>query len=123
MISLNLADIVKKGRANSVLSGRADGAYARAMLKLNDIEEQGEKVKFLVPGDLRELTPSFVLGLFSATFKRIAGDATSFDEIRSKFFELYEISASQEVLDDIDEAIHDFIDVERSLASFSSTKH
>lgn len=123
MISLNLADIVKKGRANSVLSGRADGAYARAVLKLNDIEEQGEKVRFLVPGDLRELTPSFVLGLFSATFKKIAGGAATFEEIWSKFFDLYEVNASQEVLDDIDEAIHDFIDVERSLASFSSTKH
>lgn len=121
MSHVNLEQIVKKGRAN-VLSGRSDGASARAQLHLNEIEDRGGPINFSVPDALAEMTPSFVLGLFSATFRKIADGPADYETIRQRFFDLYLVEKPK-IRRDIEDAIADYVDVERSLAALTSLKH
>jgi hypothetical protein len=122
MNGVNLDTVLRKGRA-SVVSGRSDGAHARSALKLNEIEKAGTQIRLLVPEYLTELTPSFVLGLFSETFRRLSTGTPDFEQIRDKFFSLYFVEGSAGIKQDIEDGIADFVDVERSLSAFSNLKH
>jgi len=90
MIQLNLELIA--GDEIRVLIGHDRGVEARALLKVNELDQSAPPVLVVAPKHLRTLTPSFVQGLFSESVYRL-GEAD--------FYKHYKFDVPDTMLNDI----------------------
>lgn len=87
---IDLDRLTDHGRVHN-LSGHDRGVAARAEFGLDRFDEGSEVVEIVVPDHIYAVSPSFVQGLLSASFKR-----NGFD--RAKFFERYSLVATDLIM-------------------------
>jgi len=110
-ISTALADANIDSR---YISGKQRGVDIRAALRVDAIEADNKKIKVVVPETVRSFSPSFVLGMFSATLNKVYQLNMSAVELVEKFREIYSFeradnSSTDRIYHDIEEGIADFL--------------
>lgn len=69
-----------RGSNSTTFTGRPEGEKARRDLNLDDIDEAASSIKVLIPKNTSSINPSFFLGLFYKTMKKMG-----MDSFRTKF--------------------------------------
>jgi hypothetical protein len=86
-----------------VFVGRANGAQARQKLGLDQLDQQSDPIRVVIPTDAYAVNSSFFLGLF--------GPSLSLLNSRERFFAHYQFEGPEHIVD----SLH--LVVERALAS------
>lgn len=79
---LNLEQILDSGQ--KVVSGKERGIDARAVFDLDKIDRSDEHVVVVVPNDVKVITPSFVLGMFSPSVSKCGSIENFFKKFEFK---------------------------------------
>jgi hypothetical protein len=87
---LDLKSVV--GEEARVLIGHERGVAVRKAFNLDQLDNDAEPVRIIVPGTLRTLTPSFVQGLFAGSVQRLG---------ENQFYSHYTFETDPSVLGDI----------------------
>lgn len=73
MTELNLHEVTGSGRVHN-LAGKDRGSSARALFKLDILDNNPESVTVIVPDYLDTISTSYFLGLFSKSVKNLGAD-------------------------------------------------
>lgn len=73
-ITIDLGRLTDGGRITN-LSGKEKGQQARELFGLDQIDARGETVMVVCPDNLRNISSSFFLGMFSQSVRRLGKDA------------------------------------------------
>lgn len=91
------------GNQSTTFSGRPEGEAVREKLKLDAIDGSTECVSIIIPNDTTSFNPSFFLGLFYKSIKRLG----SVDAFKKKFVFDFSNFKDQELLKYIEKDIED----------------
>lgn len=102
---LNIDLAPYRGINSTSLTGRPQGKDVRAELKLDKIEDEYDKINVEIPIGTTSFNPSFFLGLFYNSIKKL-GSVEEFAEKFSFNFDSNESKILKDIiLDNIDEAL------------------
>lgn len=112
MTLINLDPYLGRGGGRvSILSGKDRGLDLRKEFRLDELENNKEPTTISVPPDLRRVTPSFVLGLFSRTFAMLTtGQNVTRDQVKAAFFDMYSFAGDTKNVDKVREQVSETID-------------
>jgi hypothetical protein len=79
-----------------IISGKERGMNARREYKIEDLDMENVTFNVILPAQIKVIAPSFFMGMFSASVRRI-GDV-------NKFLDKYKFQTTPSVLDQITQA-------------------
>ncbi|WP_146191798.1 hypothetical protein [Algibacter marinivivus] len=94
-----------RGNNSSAFIGRLQGENVRKEVKLDNLDTQNQKINVFIPLGTTSFNPSFFLGLFYKSFKKLKG-REGFNEIFTFTFDEKEIDIIKEIIkENISEAL------------------
>lgn len=91
MASINFEEVM--GNNTFVLSGKQKGINTRQKYNLDVLDKASDPVEIIIPNGLEIITPSFGMGMFSAS---VISSGTV-----DKFFKKYHFKASPQIIEQI----------------------